>query len=144
MLPPLSSASRLGEVRLGMRPGGDDEISSASSHDGSGGRCLPIAQNFPCPLLLRACTYKRGHWPNVRSCGIMLQDDFAHLSAQIDSRSGVNAHGSVAPALVVRRRLIGIVAATETSSGPPACNERTDAALSGRGLGLGGSGADSR
>src|SRR5262249_58392582 len=102
-----------------MRPGGEEEISSASSHDGSSGRCLPIAQNFPCPLpiaqnfpcplLLRACTYKRGHWSNVRSCGFMLQDDFAHPSAQIDSRSGVNAHGSVAPAFVARRRLIEIV-----------------------------------
>jgi hypothetical protein len=39
----------------------------------------------------------------------MLQDDFAYPSAQIDSRSGVNAHGSVAPAFVARRRLIGIV-----------------------------------
>jgi len=35
----------------------------------------------------------------------MLQDDFAHQSAQIDSGSGVNAHGSVAPAFVARRGL---------------------------------------
>src|SRR5262249_48883698 len=106
VLPPLSSfAFRNGKAQNETRRR-EDEISSASSHDGSSGRCLPIA---PCPLLLRASTYKRGHWPNVRSCGIMLQDDFAHPSAQIDSRSGVNAHGSVAPAFVARRRLIEIV-----------------------------------